>query len=153
MGKEIERKFLVKGEAWRKGGGKRYRQGYLCLDEKRSIRVRTTPDGAFLTIKGATERTTRSEYEYEIPVADAIELLENHCVRPLIEKDRFRLIYKGLVWEVDEFFGANQGLVIAELELKSEDQAFDKPDWAGEEVTGDPRYYNMNLVAKPYTAW
>jgi len=153
MGKEIERKFLVTGEAWRTGEKKRYRQGYLSLDEKRTVRVRTTPEKGYVTIKGPGKGATRNEFEYEIPKTDAIELLESLCVKPLIEKDRYRVSHRGLMWEVDEFFGANQGLVIAEIELESEDQALDKPDWVGEEVTGDERYYNVNLVAKPYTSW
>jgi adenylate cyclase len=153
MGMEIERKFLVRGDAWRGGEGVRLRQGYITLDEDRSVRVRRTPHGGYLTIKGTTRGSSRSEFEYQIPVKDAVELLDAICVKPLIEKVRYRITHGGLTWEVDEFLGQNRGLVIAEVELESEDQEFDKPEWVGEEVTGDPRYYNMNLVVKPYAAW
>jgi CYTH domain-containing protein len=153
MGREIERKFLVTGDAWRKGVGERFRQGYLSLDKERTVRIRATPDRAYITVKGPEAGAVRSEFEYEIPLRDAIELLESLCVKPLIEKERHRVSHRDLTWEIDEFFGANRGLVIAEIELESEDQAFDKPAWVGREVTGDPRYYNVNLVAKPYTKW
>jgi adenylate cyclase len=153
MGKEIERKFLVTGDAWRQGTGTRVRQGYISSDARHSVRVRATPAGAFLTVKGASRGATRSEFEYEIPLEDAEELLESICVKPLIEKVRYRIAHRGLTWEVDEFLGENRGLVIAEIELEREDEEFDRPDWIGEEVTGDPRYYNVNLVANPYSAW
>jgi adenylate cyclase len=153
MGKEIERKFLVTGDAWRRGEGIRVRQGYISRGGGTTVRVRSTSVGAFLTVKGARRGLTRAEFEYEIPLADAEELLDSVCVKPLIEKVRYVVSYGGLTWEVDEFFGENRGLVIAEVELEREDQAFDKPDWVGDEVTGDPRYYNANLVANPYSAW
>jgi len=152
MAREIERKFLIKGSAWRRAGAMRLRQGYLSSAKGRTVRVRTVGDKAYLTIKGMAVGATRPEYEYEIPYEDAKELL-NLCETPLIEKDRYRVEEGGVVWEIDEFFGENQGLIIAEVELESEDQPFTKPVWVGEEVTGDPRYFNSNLVKKPYTKW
>jgi adenylate cyclase len=107
----------------------------------------------YLTIKGETRGATRQEFEYEIPVAEADALLDGLCERPLIEKVRYEVVYGGLTWEVDEFYGDNEGLVIAEVELTSEEQMFEKPDWVGQEVTGDARYYNVNLAKWPYKAW
>ena len=154
MAKEIERKFLVKGDAWRgQNAGKRYRQGYLSTVKERTVRVRTVGDKGFLTVKGITVGASRSEYEYEIPVADANEILDWLCERPLVEKTRYRIPHGGLVWEIDEFEGENRGLVTAEVELKDEQQAVKPPNWVGQEVTGDPRYFNANLVAKPFTKW
>ena len=154
MGKEIERKFLVKGEGWRSlAKGTRYRQGYLNSAKERTVRIRTIEDKAFLTIKGLTVGATRMEYEYEIPVADCDTMLDTLAERPLIEKKRYRIDFGGLTWEVDEFFGENAGLVVAEVELPSEDQAFRKPDWVSDEVTGDPRYFNANLIKHPYCRW
>lgn len=153
MAKEIERKFLVTGDDWRQVKGVRYRQGYLNTNQERSVRVRLTDDQAYLTIKGMTVGATRLEFEYEIPGQDAQEILDELCERPLIEKNRHKIEHGGLTWEVDEFFGENEGLIIAEIELESEDQAFEKPDWLGREVTGDPRYFNANLVENPYSRW
>jgi CYTH domain-containing protein len=153
MGEEIERKFRVTGQAWRAGRGKEYRQGYLSTDKERTIRVRTAGEEAWLTIKGITRGATRSEYEYAIPLDEARELLDELCLRPLIEKRRYRVGHEGQVWEVDEFFGDNEGLVVAEIELEREDQPFARPEWLGEEVTGDPRYYNVNLVDHPFKDW
>lgn len=154
MAKEIERKFLLVGDDWRElAKGTHYRQGYLNSAKERTVRVRTIDDKGFLTIKGITTGATRVEYEYEIPHSDCTEMLDNLAEQPIIEKARYKIEFGGFVWEVDEFFGVNKGLVVAEIELKSEDQAFEKPSWVGEEVTGDPRYYNSNLVAKPYTTW
>ena len=152
MAREIERKFLTKGSAWRRAGGMRLCQGYLSSAKGRTVRVRTVGDKAYLTIKGMAVGATRPEFEYEIPYQDAKELL-NLCEMPLIEKDRYRLEEGGVVWEIDEFLGENRGLIVAEVELESEDQPFTKPDWVGEEVTGDPRYFNSNLIKKPYTKW
>jgi adenylate cyclase len=152
MAREIERKFLIKGSAWRRAGAMRLRQGYLSSAKGRTVRVRTVGDKAYLTIKGMAVGATRPEFEYEIPSEDAKELL-NLCEMPLIEKDRYRVEEGGVVWEIDEFLGENRGLIIAEVELESEDQPFTKPDWVGEEVTGDPRYFNSNLIKKPYTKW
>jgi CYTH domain-containing protein len=154
MGQEIERKFLVKGDSWRaQGGGKRYRQGYLSTLKERTVRVRTAGDQGFITVKGINTGAARSEYEYEIPMADANEMLELLCERPLIEKTRYRIPFGGLTWEVDEFEGDNRGLVTAEVELKNEHQAVSLPDWVGQEVTADPRYFNSNLVAHPFSKW
>jgi CYTH domain-containing protein len=152
MGKEIERKFRVIKDTWRNVKGTRYRQGYLNSAKERSVRVRTMEDKAYLTIKGIAIGASRMEFEYEIPLQDADELLEI-CEKPLIEKTRYKVQDGGFVWEVDEFFRENQGLIVAEVELASEDQKFPKPDWVGEEVTGDPRYFNSNLIKNPYTNW
>lgn len=154
MPQEIERKYLVKGEDWRvPGTGTPYRQGYLSTVPERSVRVRVIRDKGYLTVKGITVGATRAEYEYEIPVGDASEMLDNLCERPLIEKTRYRLEHHGLTWEVDEFDGDNAGLVVAEVELEDEDQAVTLPDWIGKEVTGDRRYYNASLIAEPYSGW
>jgi len=154
MGKEIERKFLVSGEAWRSlGEGIRYRQGYLSTVKERTVRVRTIGDKGYLTIKGVTQGFTRVEYEYEIPIEDANAQLDDLCERPLIDKVRYKIPYGDHTWEVDEFFAENAGLVIAEVELESEDQPFEKPEWIGEEVSDDSRYFNANLIANPYQQW
>ena len=154
MGKEIERKFLLKGDAWRDlAQGTMYRQGYLNSAKERTVQVRTVGDKAFLTIKGITVGATRAEYEYEIPFADCNALLDNLAEKPLIEKKRYKIKQGEFVWEIDEFFGDNKGLIVAEVELTSEDQAFPKPEWVGEEVTGDPRYFNSNLIKHPFTKW
>ena len=154
MAKEIERKFLVKGDSWRGlGSGKRYRQGYLSTVKERTVRVRTAGEQGFITVKGISVGATRSEYEYEIPTADANEMLDRLCERPLVEKTRYRIPFGGLTWEVDEFAGDNRGLVTAEVELQNETQAVSLPDWIGQEVTSDPRYFNSNLVAHPFSKW
>jgi len=154
MGKEIERKFLVIGNDWRAlAQGTMYRQGYLNSAKERTVRVRTVGDKAFLTVKGITVGATRAEYEYEIPFADCNALLDNLAEKPLIEKKRYKIKQDAFVWEIDEFFGENQGLIVAEIELTSEDQKFEKPHWVGEEVTGDPRYFNSNLIKHPFTKW
>ncbi len=154
MGKEIERKFLVKGEAWKGlAHGTSYRQGYLNSIKERTVRIRTIDDKAFLTIKGLTVGATRSEYEYEIPLADCNAMLDELAEKPIIEKKRYKVPFAGLTWEIDEFFGENAGLVVAEVELQSEGQTLCKPEWAGEEVTADPRYFNSNLIKHPYSKW
>lgn len=154
MGKEIERKFLVKGDAWRSlAEGVAYRQGYLSTVKERTVRVRTINDKGYLTIKGVNRGLARAEYEYEIPQLDADEMLDELCERPLIEKNRYKIPFAGLTWEVDEFFGDNQGLIMAEVELQSEDQPVEKPEWIGEEVSHDPRYFNASLIGNPYTTW
>jgi len=154
MGKEIERKFLVNGDAWRSlGQGTCYRQGYLSTVKERTVRVRTIADKGYLTVKGVTEGIARAEFEYEIPVDDANALLDGLCERPLIEKDRYKISHGDHTWEVDEFFGDNAGLIMAEVELESEDQAFETPEWVGREVSDDPRYFNANLIANPYRNW
>lgn len=152
MGSEIERKFLV-DPAWKPTTpGHYFKQGYLSSVRERVVRVRVAGTEAKLTIKGVTTGVTRAEFEYDIPLADAHALLEI-CEQPLIEKRRYEEPYGDHVFEVDVFMGANAGLVIAEIELKSEDEAFLRPPWLGEEVSGDPRYYNNNLIARPYTTW
>ncbi|KKO61007.1 CYTH domain protein [Janthinobacterium sp. KBS0711] len=154
MGVEIERKFLLQGDAWRGlGQAVLLRQGYLSSARERVVRVRIEGEQAMLTIKGANVGATRGEWEYPIPLADAAELLDGLCEQPLIEKVRHRIEHAGMVWEVDEFLGANAGLVVAEIELASEDQPFDKPEWIGAEVSGDARYYNANLIRHPFSQW
>jgi len=154
MGREIERKFLVRGDVWRSiAEGTLYRQGYLNSARERTVRIRTIGEKAFLTIKGLTVGATRPEYEYEIPLADGNAMLATLAEKPIIEKKRYRVPFGGLVWEIDEFFGENAGLIVAEVELKSEGQVFSKPEWVGEEVTGDPRYFNSSLVKYPCARW
>ena len=155
MGVEIERKFLVADDSWREAAspGVRYRQGYLTADPGSAVRVRVSGDRAWLGIKSATVGVTRREYEYEIPVADAHAILEELCVKPLIEKTRFVVEHDGHTWEIDVFEGDNAGLVVAEVELTSEDEEVTLPAWAGEDVSGDVRYYNQRLVEHPYSRW
>jgi adenylate cyclase len=154
MGIEIERKYLLKDDSWRElAKGTQYRQGYLNSEKERVVRVRTINGKGFLTIKGISTGATRVEYEYEIPDADAAAMLDGLCEKPLIEKNRYKIEFEGLVWEVDEFFGENQGLIVAEVELESEDQQFEKPGWTGEEVTGNAKYFNSNLIQNPYLKW
>ncbi|MBQ76328.1 MAG: adenylate cyclase [Gammaproteobacteria bacterium] len=154
MPQEIERKFLLKNDSWRvEGSGTLYRQGYLSTVSERTVRIRLINDQGFLTIKGIPVGARRAEYEYEIPAGEASEMLDNLCEHPLIEKTRYRVEYQDMVWEIDEFKGDNAGLNIAEVELEDENQAVHMPDWVGEEVTGDPRYYNANLTANPYSQW
>jgi len=154
MGIEIERKFLLKNDTWRSlARGIKYRQGYLNSTKDRTVRVRTIDDRGFLTIKGPNKGATRVEYEYDIPGSDAANMLDDLCEKPIIEKNRHKIDFAGLIWEVDEFFGENTGLIVAEVELESEDQRFEKPEWVGDEVTGDPKYYNANLVIHPYIKW
>ncbi len=154
MGTEIERKFLVSGDGWRDGAsGSTYRQGYLSLGPAGTVRVRVGGDKARLTIKGPSHGATRAEYEYPIPLADAEEMLATLCIRPVIQKNRYRIEHQGFTWEVDEFAAENAGLLLAEIELQHEEETFPLPDWIGEEVTGDPRYFNSYLVQHPYTQW
>lgn len=152
MAVEIERKFLVRGPGWRTGAGVRFTQGYLNRDPARTVRVRVAGDEGFITIKGMTHGATRLEFEYPVPLDQAQALLAL-CDGPLIDKTRHTLTLAGSVWEVDEFHGDNEGLVVAEIELASEDQPFDHPDWLGEEVTHDARYYNSALAVRPYRSW
>jgi CYTH domain-containing protein len=155
MAQEIERKFLVKDDSWRATAksGVPYRQGYLSLDRGRVVRVRVKGDQGVLTIKGRRIGNSAPEYEYPIPLADAFEMLDNLCVHPLIEKVRYLVPFGGLTWEVDEFAGENQGLILAEVELDSEEQQVPLPLWAGQEVSDDPRYSNASLVQAPYSRW
>jgi adenylate cyclase len=152
MGIEIERKFLVAGDGWRQGAGLALAQGYLNRDPARTVRVRIAGERAFLTVKGVSQGPTRAEFEYEIPLADAARLLAL-CDGPVVKKVRRVIEHEGSRWEVDEFEGDNAGLVVAELELESEGQAFAKPSWLGREVTDDPRFYNSSLAAHPYRQW
>ncbi len=154
MGQEIERKFLVQGEGWRLlASAEVYAQGYLSTNQTCTVRVRMIGDRGYLTVKGPTVGCSRLEYEYAIPAADAAEMLTQLCAKPLIEKTRYKVPADGLIWEIDEFTGANQGLIVAEVELTSPDQAIALPDWIGREVTDDPRYYNSNLVKYPFSVW
>jgi len=154
MAKEIERKFLIEvDQAWQTVKGEIYRQGYLSTVKERTVRVRTIGSQGYLTIKGLSQGATRLEYEYDIPLEDARQMLDELCERPLIEKTRRKIDHDGLTWEVDEFFGENEGLIVAEVELEEEDQHFSRPTWAGEEVTHKPRYFNANLVNNPYCQW
>lgn len=153
MAEEIERKFLVVGDSWRDPeAGLSCRQGYLTTHPERVVRVRAMGGRAYLTIKGSGAGITRPEFEYEIPLGDAEQLFDL-CEQPLIEKTRFKIPHEGLVWEVDVFHGANEGLVVAECELEAEDQEIVKPAWVGEEVTADPRYYNARLAGHPFRDW
>ncbi|MEO5794651.1 MAG: CYTH domain-containing protein [Rhodoferax sp.] len=152
MAIEIERKFLVTGDAWRQGPGTLFRQGYLNRDKQRTVRVRIAGEQAFLTIKGATQGATRAEFEYPVPLDDAVQLLAL-CDGPMVEKIRRVVQHEGFAWEVDEFLGHNAGLVVAEIELAAEDQVFARPAWVGLEVTEDARYYNSSLATHPYCDW
>ncbi|MCH2178041.1 MAG: CYTH domain-containing protein [Mariniblastus sp.] len=152
MAVEIERKFLVIGDEYRVWPGSLYEQGYLSIDPDRTVRVRIAGDRGFLTVKGKTSGTTRAEFEYETPLEDARQMLLL-CEWPLIQKKRFRVPLAGYVWEIDEFQGPNQGLVLAEIELQTEADVFKTPDWIGREVTHDPRFYNSNLVRRPFQSW
>jgi len=155
MGKEIERKFLIDQQKWDildKPAGKLFRQGYLLTDKDKTIRVRATETMGFLTIKGQTVGATRLEFDYEIPLNEAIELLDNFSQSEL-SKTRYDITFEGKLWEVDVFSGDNQGLIVAEIELESEDEAFSLPDWINEEVTHEAKYYNSNLTENPFKNW
>lgn len=154
MGKEIEKKFLLATDDWRLlGTGERYCQGYLNAEKGRTVRVRTISERGILTIKGPSSGATRLEFEYDIPLQDAQEMLHELCRKPLIEKIRYKIEFAGFIWEIDEFKGDNEGLLLAEIELEYEGQNFAIPPWIGREVTGDHRYYNANLVANPFSKW
>ena len=156
MKTEIERKFLVVGDAWRDAAdaGQLCEQGYISSDpENITVRVRVIGSKGFLTLKGPTKGISRPEMEYEIPIEEAEHMLKNFCGGRVVSKTRHLLKINGLQWEVDEFSGSNDGLIVAEIELGSEDQAFEKPDWLGEEVSFDPRYFNAELARNPFIAW
>ena len=154
MAVEIERKYLVDVSIWRPAGaGVAMRQGYLSSVPERVVRVRVEADRAYLTIKGATRGISRVELEYDLPVADAHQLLDELCERPLIEKTRYREVHGARTWEIDVFAGDNAGLVLAEVELASEDERVEPPPWATTEVSHDPRYYNVNLAKRPFSTW
>jgi adenylate cyclase len=147
MGQEIERKFLVIGDAWRSSAGAiRIVQGYLTRDKERVVRIRTADEQAFITVKGITRGMSRSEFEYPVPLVDARQMLDELCLRPLIVKTRYKVDAGDLTWEIDVFESPQNGLIVAELELPSPDRPFDRPSWLGVEVTGDPRYYNQNIA-------
>jgi adenylate cyclase len=154
MGIEIERKFLVRNDRWQEGAeGTLYRQGYLSADPGCTVRVRAAGTAGFLTVKGKTSGWSRLEFEYPIPLVEAVEMLNQLCTGPLIEKTRYERYYKGHRWVVDVFSGENQGLVLAEIELTDPGQTIPLPEWIGQEVSDDPRYFNVNLVRQPYCAW
>ena len=155
MAQEIEHKFLVRDDSWRKEVYRSVplRQGYLVSDPVRSVRIRITADKSYLNIKSGTLGVSRSEYEYEIPLADAREILEQLCSKPLLEKTRHFVRYGDHVWEIDVFESDNAGLVVAEVELAAVGESFARPPWLGEEVSHDPRYYNSQLAKHPYKEW
>ena len=152
---EIERKYLLRNNDWRLQAdeGTAYVQGYLIGSKQASVRLRIEGDKAFLNIKSATLSVSRKEYEYPVPMEEAQEILDTLCEAPLIEKTRYFIHQDGLKWEIDEFSGENQGLIVAEVELDSEDQQIELPSWCGKEVSDDPRYYNVSLVKQPYSKW
>ncbi len=151
---EIERKFLVDTIPSHKiSRSKIVKQGYMVNDNSQVVRVRSMDDDHFLTIKSNTRGLSRLEFEYQIPKEDAMDMFKHLCGPSIIEKTRHYIEFQGHTWEVDEFHGKNKGLIVAEIELKSEDEQFDIPDWVGDEVSDDPRYYNMNLITNPYENW
>jgi adenylate cyclase len=158
---EIERKFLLKNNNWLEqvSHSTKIRQAYFAhgaspdQPAKASLRVRIDGEKANINIKSATLNMKRMEYEYPVPVAEATEMLDQLCEQPQIDKTRYRIKSGQHTWEIDEFYGDNQGLIVAEIELTSEDEHFEKPDWLGEEVTDDVRYYNVNLIKQPYKDW
>jgi adenylate cyclase len=151
---EIERKFLVANSNWKRNVNKEIviKQGYLSSNPDRTVRVRIAGEKGIITIKGKTVNTTRTEYEYEIPLADALNLM-NLCEKPLIEKTRYNVLENGNLWEVDVFEGDNKGLTVAEIELESEDQKVVLPNWAGQEVSHENKYYNACLIKHPFKNW
>ena len=155
MGLEIERKFRVAGDAWRAQVSQStlLRQGYIANTARASVRVRLAGEAGWLSVKAMTRGLSRAEYEAAIPAQEANEILDRLCEGPLIEKWRHIVVYQGNRWEIDEFLGANAGLVIAELELEAEDAVFARPSWLGLEVTHDERYYNFRLAEKPFRHW
>lgn len=152
---EIERKFLLKNDSWRSqvSSSARIRQGYLAPVSKASVRVRLDGERANINIKSATLGVRRMEYEYSIPVDEAVEMLDQLCQTPQINKTRFKVKRGEHVWEIDEFYDDNEGLIVAEIELGYESETFEKPEWLGEEVSGDARYYNVNLTKHPFKNW
>ncbi|GGI22233.1 CYTH domain-containing protein [Pedobacter mendelii] len=155
MGKEIERKFLLNHTKWHninKTEGKHFRQGYILTEPTKTIRVRITNTQAWLTIKGISVGASRLEYEYEIPLHEASELLDNFSESAL-EKIRYEIMHQGKLWEVDVFLGENEGLIVAEIELSSEDEHFELPEWIAEEVTHEKKYYNSILTIHPFKNW
>ncbi|AGA33047.1 adenylate cyclase [Thioalkalivibrio nitratireducens DSM 14787] len=154
MAKEIERKFRILNDSWRSEvqASQPMRQGYLCGNTRASVRVRVSGDRATLNIKSATLGVERSEFEYPVPLDDARVLLDE-LAGAIIEKSRHELRHGDHLWEIDEFAGLNQGLIVAEVELGDAKESFARPGWLGEEVSHDPRYYNTELARHPYTRW
>ena len=155
MAKEIERKYLVLNDSYKAYSTVTYiQQGYISTKKERVVRVRIKDDKGYITIKGENNGAVRLEYEYPIPVTEAKEIIENLCQKPIIEKRRYNFrTADGHLWEIDEFFGENEGLVVAEIEIEREDEEYEIPEWVGEEVTSDMRYYNSNLMQNPYKNW
>src|ERR1700686_1572682 len=155
MGVEIERKFRLIDDSWRDWGRRKplLRQGYIANTRRASVRVRLAGEAGWLSVKAMTRGLSRAEYEAAIPAVEANEMLDRLCEGPLIEKWRHVVVYQGSEWEIDEFLGDNAGLVIAELELESEDAVFARPPWLGVEVTHDERYYNFRLSERPFRHW
>jgi adenylate cyclase len=154
MGIEIERKFLLTNNKWEKDAeGIYYCQGYIPTINNTTVRVRIAGDIGFITVKSSIVGFTRKEFEYEIPLEDAKSMLHLLCSKPLIEKKRYKIPYKNKIWEVDVFERENKGLIFAEIELQSETESFEKPEWIGKEVTGDMKYCNSNLVKYPFSQW
>jgi len=155
MGIEIERKFTLKNDSWRDNvkSSERLIQGYLAGNDRSSIRVRVAGKKANLNIKSATLGIRRQEYEYEIPLEDANNMLERLCEKPIIDKERHLVVHEGKTWEVDEFYGENKGLIVAEIELENENEVISIPDWADKDVSHDTRYYNVCLISNPYKNW
>lgn len=153
MGVEIERKFLVDVEALELKNPITIKQGYIQTADNTVVRARIKGSKGYLTIKGQNVGATRLEFEYEIPVDEANEMLEKLCLQPIIDKSRYEIMYGKHLWEIDIFYGNNEGLVIAEVELESEDEAFELPAWVKEEVTGEIQYYNNQLMKNPYKNW
>jgi adenylate cyclase len=155
MGVEVERKFLVADESWRAGvtSSTRIVQGYLAQTDLATVRVRVKGDAGFLTVKGVSVGVSRSEFEYEVPVADALAMLDELAQGPVIDKVRHLVPVGDHVWEVDVFAGPNAPLVMAEVELAHADEDFARPSWAGIEVSDDQRFFNVNLARVPYSTW
>jgi adenylate cyclase len=151
---ETEKKFLVTSDEWRiNSKGFKFRQGYLSLDPGRTVRIRLEDEKGKLNIKGEKKMGSGDEFEYDIPKDEALYLIEHLCIKPIIEKTRYKINYKDHLWEVDEFGGENAGLILAEIELESIDQHFEKPPWIGKDVTHDPKYKNASLVKNPFIKW
>jgi adenylate cyclase len=155
MGFETERKFLIEKDLWyavKKPAGSDIQQAYLLNEPQKVIRIRVIDDSGYITIKGPVVNMTRLEYEFPVPKNEALEIM-NHFTKAVIQKTRYKIEFAGKIWEVDEFWGDNEGLIIAEIELASADDQFLKPAWIGEEVTSDPRYYNSYLSEHPFNSW
>jgi len=151
---EIERKFLVDSALWTPSSkGASITQAYICVENSTVVRVRILNDRAFLTIKGKTEGISRPEYEYSVPVSHAQEMIAELGSKRCVEKVRYTEEHNGMTWEIDIFKGQNQSLILAEIELESEYQEFERPSWLGREVSDDSRYYNSNLATQPFSTW